>query len=125
MKKVFFLCVVFLGSSLAQDAQQSTPAAQTFAPAAGQRFYLDLDTAEGAFSEWGHKDLGALTALQATLRVPRLRKDNKFVPAFSVWLQNTEAGQVRNSVGLQLFAPNRKPPLLIRIVQTVAGKSST
>ncbi len=121
---MFLLAVVFLGRCLAQDVQQPVAPAPTFAPAAGQTFYLDLDTAEGAFSQWRHKDLGSLSALRATLRVPTLRKNNKFVPAFSVWLQNTEAGKVQNSMGLQLFAPDRKPPLSIRIVQAVAGKSS-
>jgi hypothetical protein len=125
MKTPFlFLAVVFFGCSLALDAQESAPPAQTFAPSAGQTFYLDLDTAEGAVSEWSHKDLGSLSALRATLRVPRLRKHDKWFPTFSVFLDNGETGQARNRVGLELWAPDRKPPLRVRLIQSVAGKLS-
>jgi hypothetical protein len=123
MRTVFVILAVFFGAALAQDTHQSHPPAQSFAPATGQTFYLDLDTAESAYSQWRHDDLGSLSAMRATIRVLRVRKAAKWDPAFSLWLQKTEAGQMRNRVELQLVAPHGKPPLLIRVVQFEGGKS--
>ncbi len=124
MRTLFFLAIVSLSCCLAQDSHQPLLPAQAFVPAAGQTFYLDLDTAEGSFSQWRHDDLGSLSAMRATLWVPKLRKEKKWAPLFTVLLINRQEGQTRNSLGLQLFAPTEKPPLEIRLVQTVAEKSS-
>jgi hypothetical protein len=75
-----------------------------------------LDTAEGAFSQWRHDDLKSLNALSATIRVPRLRKDSKWLPTFTIWLQDVGVGEQRHCIGVQLTAPNRKPPLEVRII---------
>ncbi len=124
MRTALVVAAVFFGCAFAQDAQKSGPPAQSFAPATSQTFYLDLDTAEGSFSQWRHDDLGSLSALRANIRVPRIRKDHKWAPAFSVFLQNTEAGKVQNQVGLQLLNPDRKSRLEIRVVQ-FTGKQLT
>jgi hypothetical protein len=74
---------------------------------------LDLDTAEGAFSQWRHEDIKSLTALNAKMRVPSLRKDEKWLPVFAIWLQGGE-----HRIGVQLRAPKRQPPLEVRIVRS-------
>jgi len=122
MRTVVVILLVFCGAALAQDAHQSPPPAQSFVPAISQTFYLDLDTAEGVYSQWRHDDLGSLSAMQATIRILRVRKAAKWDPAFSLWLQKTEAGQMRNRVELQLVAPHGKPPLVIRVVRFEGGK---
>jgi hypothetical protein len=104
-------CVV-----LTLGARPQATSTQSFAPSANQRFYLDLDTAEGAFSQWRHEDLKSLNALSATIRVPRLRKDSKWLPAFTIWLQDVGVDDQRHRIGVQLTAPNRKPPLEVRII---------
>jgi hypothetical protein len=126
MKMLLLTVAILMSASLAQDArQQQPPTAQMFVPASGQTFSLDLDTAAGAYSNWGHHDLGSLSALRATIRIPRIRKDAKWAPAFTVWVQRSEPRQAPDRVGVQFFAPNKKPPLAIRMVQFQAGKLTT
>ncbi len=108
------VCCIALGPDTVQTPQQANP---SFMPATGQTFYLDLDTAEGAFSQWRHDDLRGLCALHASVRVPRLRKDPKWLPGFSIWLQDSEAEYKRKRVGLQFWAKDRKAPLETRVVQ--------
>src|ERR1019366_9320016 len=122
MRTLLIIVTASLGVVLAQSTPQSPLPEQSFVAATGQRFYLDLDTAEGNYSEWRHEDLSSLSAMRATIRFPRVGKDPKWAPTFSLWLQKTEAGRTRNSVGLQLFAPSRKPPLSVRVVQLEDGK---
>ncbi len=118
MKKWLIVLTVFVsGTALTQDLAASFPTAQSFVPEANQSFYLDLDTAEGAFSQWRHDDISSVSALRAVVRVPILRKDRKWLPGFAIWLQKTEAGEIKNRVGVQLVAPDKKPPLMIRLVQ--------
>jgi hypothetical protein len=119
--RTLLVTVIFLCAALAQNSTQLPPA-QTFVPATSQTFFLDLDTTEGAFSQWRHDDLGSLSAMRATIHIPRLGRDPRWAPTFSLWLQHTEAGQARDRIGLQLLAANRKPPLVVRIVQVEDGK---
>ncbi len=107
------VCCIALGPCTVQT-RQANP---SFIPATGQTFYLDLDTAEGASSEWRHDDLGGLCALHASIRVLRLRNDPKWIPIFSIWLQDSEVGYKRKQVGLQFWAKDRKAPLGVRIIQ--------
>jgi len=120
--RTLLISVTFLSAALVQNSTQLPPPAQAFVPATSQTFYLDLDTAEGAFSQWRHDDLGSLSAMRATIHIPRLRRDPKWAPTFSLWLQHTEAGQARNRIALQLSAPSRMPPLVLRVGQFEDGK---
>lgn len=120
--KTLLITVTFLCAALAQNSTQLAPPSQAFVPATSQTFSLDLDTGEGAFSEWRHDDLGSLSGMRATMHIPRLGRDAKWAPTFSLWLQHTEAGQTRNKIALQFSAPNRKPPLVVRVVQFEDGK---
>jgi hypothetical protein len=120
--RTLFITVTFLCAALAQNSTQLPPPAQAFVPATSQTFSLDLDTAEGAFSQWRHDDLGSLSAMRATIHVPRLGRDPRWAPTFSLWLQHIEGGQARNGIALQLLAPTRKPPLVVRVVQVEDGK---
>jgi hypothetical protein len=103
-------CVV-----LTLGARPQASSTESFAPSANQHFYLDLDTAAGSFSQWRHEDLGSLSALSATIRIPRLRNDSKWLPTFIIWLQDAEAG-AQHRIEVQLTAPNKKPPLEVRIL---------
>jgi hypothetical protein len=113
--------IVFLGVvcciALGPDTVQTPQAKPSFIPATGQTFYLDLDTAAGAFSEWRHDELGGLCALHASVRVPMLRKDPQWLPIFTIWLQDKEVDYRRKRLGLQFQAKDRKAPLGVRIVQ--------
>jgi len=119
MKTIPIILVALCSTVLAQEAQRTV---QSFSPAPSQVFYLDLDTAAGASSQWRHDIVGSLSALRATVRVSMIRPDPKWSPTFSLWLQKSEAGQKHNRVTLQFSTPNQKPPLLIRIVRIDDGK---
>ena len=103
-------------------SQQRPSALLSFVPDPGQTFSLDLDTATGRYSNWRHNNLGAVSALLATIRIPALRKDAKWRPVFSVWVQKTESGHVLDRVGIQFFTRTQEFPLAIRVVRTEAGK---
>src|SRR6267143_6528630 len=126
MKMLFVILTILISVTLGQDRSQQQPSpVQTFAPAPGQTFSLDLDTAPGVYSNWQHRDLGSLSALRATLHIPVIRKDDKWAPSFSLWVQKSQAGQALDKVGVQFFALNRKTQLMIRVVQFEAGKLKT
>ncbi len=109
-------------AALVPDSVQTPKANPPFIPATGQTFYLDLDTAEDAFSQWRHDDLGGLCALHASIRISKLRNHPKWLPIFSIWLQDSEAEDKKKQVGLQFWAKDRKPPLGVRIIQTDGPK---
>src|SRR5437899_4885131 len=85
---------------IAQSSGHPQLATQAFAPAPGQSFFLDLDSAAGAFSQWRHDELGSLNSLRALLRVPRIRKDRKWLPTFSIALQ---PDRLKNRANNRLF----------------------
>jgi hypothetical protein len=67
------------------NAHQSSPLyAQSFSASPGQNLELDLDTPDGHFSSWDKKDLGSLSAVRATISIPRLGNDPKYGPYFTV-----------------------------------------
>jgi hypothetical protein len=109
------------GHALAQSSNPSPGLAQAFLPAPGQRFYLDLDSQAGAFSQWLHDDVRALNSLRAVLRVPRLGNDARWLPGFTISLASNETKDVANDLGLQVVAVNRKPPMTMRLVGHLAG----
>jgi hypothetical protein len=94
MKTPFVVVMVLTSASFGQDARQQQPSSvQSFVPVPGQTFSLDLDAAAGVFSNWLHYDLGSLSALRGTILIPAIRKDAKWTPAFSLWVQKSESGQ--------------------------------
>ncbi len=99
------------------ESVQTPQAKPSFIPATGQTFYLDLDTAEGAASQWRHDDIGGLCALHASIRILRLRNDPKWRPTFGMWLEDNEVSYKRKRMGLQFWAKDRKAPLDVRIIQ--------
>lgn len=103
--------------ALAQDTGPAPQASLTFIPSAGQTYYLDLDSAEAAVSQWRRDDLGGLCALIASVRIPRLRKHIGVEPTFSLWLQNSAVAGKPKSVGLQISTRISKPPLDLRVLQ--------
>jgi hypothetical protein len=103
--------------ALAQDTGQAPQTKPSFVRAAGQTYYLDLDTAEGAYSKWRHDDLGGLCALQASVRIPRLRKHVKWRPTFTIALEDSAVAGKTKLVGLQIGTVTGKPPLDIRVLQ--------
>ncbi len=106
-------CCVALGEGTGQAPRTNS----SFTPAKGQTFYLDLDTAEGAFSEWRHDDLDGLCALHASIRVIRLRNDPKWHPTFYIWVEDNAVEDKKKKVALEIWAKDRKPPLELRIIQ--------
>lgn len=119
MKECLIVLAAFLSvTALPQDLSPPSAAVQPFVPDASQSFDLDLDTAKAAFSEWRHDNIGSLSALRAVVRVRVLRKDRKWLPAFAIWVQETEGGKITNRLGVQLWPPKKKkPPLVIQLVQ--------
>ena len=125
LSSILIVAGLFGGLSAAQTASSSPEQDlgaffQRFKSVAGQTFYLDLDSPPGVFSQWRHDDLVSLDGLQATLTVPRLRKDSKWRPTFTIALTNSEKLGT-DDVGLQLYAEDVRRPLKIRIVGNVAG----
>jgi hypothetical protein len=114
--------VLFGAAALAQDVPQSLPPAQSFAPATNQTFYLDLDTAAGAYSQWRHDDLGSLSGMRATIRVLRIREDARWAPDFSLWLQDTATGKEQHRLAVRFFAHRQRTPLTAEVAQIERGK---
>jgi hypothetical protein len=120
MNKVLTVLIAAFGTVFAQDTQRS---ADSFSPAPSQVFYLDLDTAAGASSQWRHDVVGPLNALRATVRIPAIQPDPKWSPTFALWLEKKEAGQKHDRVTLQVLTPpGQKPPFAIRILRVDDGK---
>jgi hypothetical protein len=88
--------------------------AQEFVGAANQTFYLDLDTQEGAYSQWRQDDTASLTSLRAKVRILRVGKDKRYAPAFTIAVQNRTT---KYSAGVQLYSPDRKPLLVFRDIR--------
>ena len=107
--------------ALCGDGSSQT-AASIFKASSGQTFYLDLDSAAGSSSAWRHEDLGPLTALQAVLRVPEIRKHRDWLPVFTISLQSKDYQTVANNVGIQIFAEDGRLPLKVRLVGHVNGR---
>jgi hypothetical protein len=120
MKIAQVLLAVLMGAFFV-NAQLTRPTPDAFVAAPGQKFYLDLDTAEGRFSQWRHDDLGTLNALHASIRIPRVRKDPRWAPSFMIAVQNTEPGR-RRMVALQILSLDRKPPFSLRVIEADDGK---
>ncbi|MGC2197966.1 MAG: hypothetical protein WA628_25065 [Terriglobales bacterium] len=108
----------FLGTAIAQNPTDAL--FNAFQPAPSQRFYLDLDTAEGKYSQWSTDDVGTLNAIRASLVVKRLATHAHWMPSFVLALGKNapdRLGQLSNSVSLQISSPDRHPPLELRIVR--------
>jgi len=95
--------------------------AQSFVPAAGQSFYLDLDTYNGHASAWRHSDLAMLTALRATVSVPRIGQDPNYLPAFTIALEGDATASGGNGAGVECFAQNNQLPIICRVVEFKGG----
>lgn len=124
MNRLLLLTLLLLTVSVFSS---TTSTAQEFVPAPNQTYYLDLDTKDGAYSTWRLEDATSITRLRATIRVPRLGKDANWVPAFTFTLENREAGQetAKHTASVQLYAGDRKPPLVFRVIQRDGETSST
>jgi hypothetical protein len=107
---------------IAQSSGHAQLATQAFEPAPGQAFYLDLDSAAGAFSQWRHDELGSLNSLRAVLRVPRIRKDRKWLPTFSIALQSKDPKTLANDLLFQVVALDGKLPMKMRLTGHVDGQ---
>src|SRR4051794_29462194 len=73
---------------------------QTFSAAPGQRFEIDLDTVDGHFSSWDHKDIAASSAMKAVISITRMGSDPKWTPYFTVRVA-TKSPQMQ-SAGLRI-----------------------
>jgi hypothetical protein len=93
-----------------------------FIKAVGQTYYLDLDTKESEFSVWRLDDLGALTALHASIKIPAIRKDPKWAPDFFILLCSGDQSAYRD-VGVRLITWQGASPLTIEVVQNLADGS--
>lgn len=120
MRIILSILALLFGAAMAQEVPQSP--AHSFAPATNQTFYLDLDTAAGAYSRWRHDDLGSLSGMRATIRVLRIREDAKWAPAFSLWLQDTKGGKEHYRLAVRFVAHGQKTPLTAEVARTERGK---
>jgi hypothetical protein len=125
MQCIFVIGALALAATgWSQSAQSTEPQSptQTFKASPGQAFYVDLDTAPGAFSQWRHDDMASLDGLQAILHVPRIRKDGKWLPTFTIYLRNKDHQTLANDLGVQLVAMGGQLPLKVQLVGHVDGK---
>jgi hypothetical protein len=116
VKTLSVLLALCSSSVLGQDKDQTPGGAISFKPAEGQAFRLDLDTAEGAYSEWQHDDVSSFCALHTSVRIKRLRTDVRWVPTFSIWFADSDKRDQGKHLALQFRATYRTPPLETRIV---------
>jgi hypothetical protein len=87
--------------------------AQSFSAAPGQTFHVDLDTVDGHFSHWGHKDIAAISAARATISIDRMGSDPKWKPYFRVALDAAAPGQNATAYGLRFRTNQGRPPILL------------
>lgn len=73
-------------------------------------YSFDLDTQSGHFSSWTVETLRH-ERLRARLIVGELRKNNRWAPAFGLWLNGSDQRAV-----LRIWAPQRKPPLVVQLI---------
>jgi hypothetical protein len=105
-------CVAF-----AQSAGSPPQTEPHFVPAPGQRYYLDLDSADGRGSRWRLDDIRNLCVLHATIRIPRVGKDIRARPDFWIQLQNDAPDAESKRVGIELWTQTHQAPLDIRVFQ--------
>lgn len=116
--------LIALSLTLLAGTFQTKPALLTpsFVRAPGQKFYLDLDTKEGKFSQWRHDELGSLTGLRATVSIPRVGRDPNFAAVFAFLLQETESTNKGQVLGLQLGVFDNKDSLMFHVVHAKNGE---
>lgn len=89
-------------------------AAQSFMATAGQTFELNLDSKEGTFSSWTHKNLAGLTALRMTFSMAQMRHHAEWLPACTLQLH----GSTKSQVYVQLASQTRQNNLQLTMVRT-------
>src|SRR5271155_880927 len=116
MKTLLVIAMDLLSTSIAgEERRPQTSHLSSFVPAPGQTFSLDLDTVPGKYSNWRHHDLGSISALRATMRIPTIRRDAKWAPSFSIWVEKADPKQPPDSpdrVGIQFVSLGQKLPLV-------------
>jgi hypothetical protein len=96
------------GNVAAQALPAKQAEVQSYVATPGQRFELDLDSRDGAFSVWKHLDISAMWAAMGELEVGRLGRHDRWAPSFTIRLANEV-----ESAGLSLRARNGQPPLTL------------
>lgn len=91
---------------------------QSFTATPGQQFYMDLDSRDGAFSEWRHLDISSMSAGVGELEIRRLGAHELFFPYFAIRVE-TDA----EYAGLSLSAPPGQPPLVVKRTRCRKGKA--
>jgi hypothetical protein len=118
MQRVIFALVLFAAALAQGQKQKPLP---RFIPAPEQRFYLDLDSREGAYSQWRKDNPGTLNALRASVTINAMSTHARWLPSFSFWFAS-DGSKDADRVGVQLWSPDRKPPLEIKVVRFDGGR---
>jgi hypothetical protein len=116
------LCFL-LGTALAQSPTDAL--FKAFQAAPNQHFYLDLDSAEGSYSQWRNDDLGTMNAIRGTLVIKKITRHINWLPSFFIALAKNSperASETPDSVRVQFWSPDRRPPLEMRIIQYHKGQ---
>jgi hypothetical protein len=98
---------------------------KAFQPAPNQHFYLDLDSAEGKYSQWRNDELGTLNAIRGLFVITKITTHAKWLPSFFIALAKNapqRASETPDSVRVQIWSPDRRPPLEMRIIQYHNGE---
>lgn len=93
-------------------ASRLCPGGESFVAADGQRFYMDLDARDAAFSEWRHQDISSMSEGIGELEITRLGTNSLYFPRFAIWVES-EAGYA----GLALTTPNDQQPIVVKRIQ--------
>jgi hypothetical protein len=112
-----------VGTALAQTPTDAL--FKVFQAAPNQHFYLDLDSAEGSYSQWRNDDLGTLNAIRGSVVIKRITTHIKWLPTFFIALAKNapeRASETPDSVRVQISSPDHRPPLEIRIIQYHNGQ---
>ena len=100
---LLFTLLAFISSNALAEVFQEVP---------GQKFHFDMDTRDGAFSEWRHDDLASVSALRATLEFQRLGKHEKWLPGSRILVTTSDG-----DYGISLTADHSKPPMRMALVR--------
>lgn len=105
------VAAMLLAAPLAQAAEDA------FRTAPNSAHRIDLDTRNGAFSEWEVTELAGIDAVRADIRVRLLGEDARWAPTYAL-----EVGTKADGARVQIFSIDRKTLNLVIYHRTGNGE---
>lgn len=113
---------IIAASLVAAVSLQAMPSfAQTFTAAPGRTFKLDLDTADGNYSQWATAELTGINAVRVKMAMRRAGADKQYAPSFRFAVESGEDSAAFRAVALGKGA---KRILVVYATRIVGGKKT-